>query len=443
GIFSADDFIRTFGEIEDVMKPTLSGELRSMQGLVGFQNLDGLRSIFHRMVNLKKPEDVGKEAVIPDLEEVNVEAPMSDEQTELYENLKWRAKWSTMDDVERALALGEGKEPPLDKDGLFIEDDETFKIIRDMDRVCSDLDLYYKRMTFLFDAKDRSKVEAMIGKGAGKVPESHSVKGNDEDGDGEEVYTQITTEGKHVKLVVHEDLEDKVLAAIKKQKLTGVTHPVTPKVAAMLANLKTHLDAGGKQIIFTDEKSLHGKLSRLISQNLGIPESDIGIINATSVAANKPKGSPKEPTAPRGDEDNPKYADAWAQYRIDLDAYEMAQSAIELAGLEGIAADYNEGRTRIVICNKKAEVGINLHKGTTAIHHLTLPWTPASVAQRNGRGARVGASQKKVDVYYYCGKGSFDEYRLDTLKRKAAWINDLFTSNEASMRNADADSADD
>ncbi|WP_250208216.1 hypothetical protein [Escherichia coli] len=41
--------------------------------------------------------------------------------------------------------------------------------------------------------------------------------------------------------------------------------------------------------------------------------------------------------------------------------------------MEGIAADYNEGRTRIIICNKKAEVGINLHIGTTDIHHLTLP----------------------------------------------------------------------
>lgn len=83
---------------------------------------------------------------------------------------------------------------------------------------------------------------------------------------------------------------------------------------------------------------------------------------------------------------------------------------MSLTGMEGIAADYNEGRTPIVICNKKAEVGINLHKGTTDIHHLTLPWTPASINQRNGRGARVGSSQDSVNVHYYCGKGSFDEF---------------------------------
>ncbi|MCV4677170.1 helicase C-terminal domain-containing protein, partial [Escherichia coli] len=88
--------------------------------------------------------------------------------------------------------------------------------------------------------------------------------------------------------------------------------------------------------------------------------------------------------------------------------YLSAKNDAGLEGMEGIAADYNEGRTRIIICNKKAEVGINLHIGTTDIHHLTLPWTPASIDQRNGRGARGGSPQEKVNVHYYCGKGTFD-----------------------------------
>lgn len=110
--------------------------------------------------------------------------------------------------------------------------------------------------------------------------------------------------------------------------------------------------------------------------------------------------------------------------------------------MEGIAADYNEGRTRIIICNKKAEVGINLHIGTTDIHHLTLPWTPASIDQRNGRGARVGSPQEKVNVHYYCGKGTFDDFRLDTLKRKKDWIKMVMTSDMSESANGDADDAD-
>lgn len=51
----------------------------------------------------------------------------------------------------------------------------------------------------------------------------------------------------------------------------------------------------------------------------------------------------------------------------------------------GIAADYSEGHTRIIICNKKGEVGINLQIGTADVHHLTLPWTPASIDQPEGK----------------------------------------------------------
>ncbi|ECC8156973.1 helicase, partial [Salmonella enterica] len=41
-------------------------------------------------------------------------------------------------------------------------------------------------------------------------------------------------------------------------------------------------------------------------------------------------------------------------------------------------------------------------------------------------------------VHYYCGKGSFDEYRLKTLKRKAGWISDILRSDKSEMENADA-----
>lgn len=443
GIYSPDDFIEVFGQVENITKFKISGEAVATSGLVGFQNLDGLRNIFHRMVNMKKPQDVGKEAVIPDLEETNVQAPMSKEQADLYDNLRWRAKWATMSKAEKQFAMSQGAEPPLDHEGREIRSDEIFSIIRDMDRVCSDLDLYYHQLTYRFPAADADNVKALIK----KLPTTRkvSVIGLDGKKTIETIPVEIKTHqtATSIEIVVPEEIADNVDKLLDTLKINSATHPITPKFAAMLANVKTHFDAGGKQIIFTDEKSLHGKVRRLIANHLGIEESKIGIINATTVAnrgKNKSEKALKEPKEPNPDTAT---AEDWEQYEQDLFAYQAQQNNVEMAGLEGIAADYNEGRTPIVICNKKAEVGINLHKGTTAIHHLTLPWTPASVAQRNGRGARVGAKQKKVDVYYYCGKGSFDEYRLETLKRKGDWINDLFTSNEARMRNADVDDAGD
>ena len=90
-----------------------------------------------------------------------------------------------------------------------------------------------------------------------------------------------------------------------------------------------------------------------------------------------------------------------------------------------------------MLANKKAEVGVNLQKGTTAIHHLTLPWTPASINQHNGRGVRQGNKVDSVAVYYYCGKGTFDSYRKDLLKAKSNWINDLLMGEAKTMENGD------
>ncbi|MCV4714663.1 hypothetical protein OFC05_31825, partial [Escherichia coli] len=64
------------------------------------------------------------------------------------------------------------------------------------------------------------------------------------------------------------------------------------------------------------------------------------------------------------------------------------------------------------------------------------------IDQSKGRGARVGSPQEKVHVHYYCGKGTFDDFRLDTLKRKKDWINMVMTSDMSEIANGDADDAD-
>jgi hypothetical protein len=45
------------------------------------------------------------------------------------------------------------------------------------------------------------------------------------------------------------------------------------------------------------------------------------------------------------------------------------------------------------------------------IHHLDLPWEPASMQQRNGRGLRQGNTNKGVRIHNYLAKGSFDGCR--------------------------------
>lgn len=393
GILDVDDFVRVFGDTEDVMVQKLSGEVESKPGLVGFKNLSGLRSLFHRWVNLKDAKDVSDTVAIPDLDEKLSEADMTDEQASIYESLRQRA-----DALSKGVKDDKGPQ------------DSIFAIIRDMDRVCTDTDLYNHVMTFRFPLQYADAVKKLVA----DLPASLKKDIRDDDKQDEEAEKQtITAEHNarvrqdplNVTLIVNELYEQEVVDRLEAFgiQLNTVSHPVTPKYARMLENLKIGYEEGGKQIIFTEEKTQHAKLKRIIVNHLGIPAEQIGIINADTVSG--------------------KTADD------------------DLKGLEAYASAYNSGKIKVLICNKKAEVGVNLHMGTTDIHHLTLPWTPASIKQRNGRGARVGSKQKRVRVHYYVGKGSFDQFRLDTLKRKASWQYELFTSDAERMKNADADDA--
>ena len=377
GVRTVDDFVRVFGKIETVDKVRVSGEVKSQEGLVGFQNLDGLRNLFHKYVTVKTVKDVDGEIHVPAAEEHEENVPISQEQEELYQTLRKRAK--------------EAAKPGPKEAG-----DSIFSIIRDMDRLTTDIDMFRHTMTFVFPHKDRSAVDSLVQ----KLPKEWDVTNVDEE-TGEKFTRNISVHaelkdsgGETFTLVVPETMEETVLMHFKECGIveSEVAHPVTPKYAQLLENLRKHFEANGKQLIFTEEKTQHQKIRRIIVHHLPVTTEQIGIINAEDASGDK---------------------------------------------LDKISKAYNSGALKIVIANKKAEVGVNLQKGTTAIHHLTLPWTPASINQRNGRGVRQGNKVDSVAIYYYCGKGTFDSYRKDLLQAKSNWINDLLMGNATTMANGD------
>ncbi len=376
GVYTVDDFVRVFGHIETVDKVMVSGEVKSKDGLVGFRNLDGLRNLFHKYTLLKTADDVGLE--LPSHDETNEEVELSDLQNDIYAALK----------VNAAEAATPGSKKSM------------FSVIRQMDRITTDIDLYRRKMTFVFRAEDREKVEAL----AKELPSM--VDGWEEGDDGKQVKVKVPcvpefkSEGKNFVMVVPEMAEEHVSAKLKRHGIdeNHVAHPLMPKYAKLVENIRKHIESNGKQIVFTEEKSQHQKLKRILSHHIPLSRDLIGIINADEAAGDK---------------------------------------------IQQISDQYNSGQVKIIIANKKAEVGVNLQKGTTAIHHLTLPWTPASIQQRNGRGVRQGNKAEHIDIYYYMGKGSFDYYRLDLLKRKSSWMHDLFNGDATEAENANAMSQDD
>jgi len=380
GVYTIDDFVRVFGEIVPVDKMCVSGEIKSKDGLVGFQNLGGLRSIFHKYVNMKDAADVN--LVLPPHDEINDEVELTDEQRELYEILREKAHDAM-------------------KPGKKAREDTMFAVIRDMDRATTDMDLYNRKMTFVFPLAARDPVDTLMT----QVPKMMKIKSIDEETNEKieyerELVFETKTESDKYILIVPEEYEQHVVTRLQENgiKAADVTHPLMPKYAKLIANMQKEIETGGKQLVFTEEKSQHEKIMRIMVHNLPMVQDKIGIINADAASG---------------------------------------------GALQGITDSYNSGKLAVVICNKKAEVGVNLQKGTTAIHHLTLPWTPASIQQRNGRGVRQGNTAAHINVYYYLGKGSFDVYRLDLLKKKASWMKELFNGKTESAENANADNADD
>lgn len=397
GITDVDDFIEIYGDtaMESITK--LSGEIEEKEALVGFKNLSGLRNLFHRWVNLKNAKDVSETVKIPKLEELKVNVQLTDEQQAIYEELREKADALNEKVKVEQVTLPDGTTAQMD----VPNGDTIFGIIRDMDRVATDIDLYNKTMTFVLPASEQEKLAAVVT----ELPSELQVGGDKK----EPIYAthnaDLSIQGDSAKLVVHEGYEESVLNAMAEAGIRAntISHPVPPKYARMIELMRTGLD-DGKQIIFTEEKSQHQKLKRIIADQLDIELAQVGVINADTVSGKKKNANEEE----------------------------------QEKGLEEIANAYNTGKYKVLIANKKAEVGINLHHGTSDLYHLTLPWTPASIDQRNGRGARVGSKSEKLRVHYLLGNGSFDEFRLSTLMRKKQWMNDLFTSTDEKMKNADA-----
>lgn len=71
--------------------------------------------------------------------------------------------------------------------------------------------------------------------------------------------------------------------------------------------------------------------------------------------------------------------------------------------------------------------GIDLQRRTCSIHHIDLPWEPATVQQRNGRGIRQGAQESEINVVYYMIAKTFDGLKFGKVVGKQAWQETLFS----------------
>ena len=95
----------------------------------------------------------------------------------------------------------------------------------------------------------------------------------------------------------------------------------------------------------------------------------------------------------------------------------------------------NSGIIRVVIgSTEKLGVGVNIQENLIALHHLSVPWRPSDMVQREGRILRRGNKCKEVFILRYFTEGTFDSYSWQLLENKQRFISS-FLSGTAVERN--------
>lgn len=99
--------------------------------------------------------------------------------------------------------------------------------------------------------------------------------------------------------------------------------------------------------------------------------------------------------------------------------------------------DVNLGKVRIIIgSTSKLGIGTNVQERLIAEHHLSIPWKPSDITQRQGRIIRTGNTCQEVYIFRYLTPGSFDSFSWQLLENKQRFISS-FLSGTATTRDAD------
>lgn len=91
-----------------------------------------------------------------------------------------------------------------------------------------------------------------------------------------------------------------------------------------------------------------------------------------------------------------------------------------------IFASARAGHIAVLVgSTQKMGVGTNVQARMTAIHHGDVPWRPADIEQRDGRGVRQGNQNAEIAIRRYVVERSLDAFLWQAVERKARFIAQL------------------
>lgn len=420
GIKGSDDFMDTMCRIENREEETLDGLDKPYDVFTGLINANLLRQALATTVTARTAEQVGAQIVAPEADETPTPVALPDDVKSTLIEYKeaFRFALDTIMEKKEVRGSEEAYNRVAAKFGEPMElIAHPFNLINKMSSLIADPELDQRGSFYTFAPAESDKVEDLVQRWNAKAPveerarpgpqtKPEAIIGTKTRKDGDDVIELLRVQVRariDGNRVIVDTIESETQAAFEAMAdAAGIDFDVSvpPKLAALLANFQKEeanprgrvadLPSGRvRQLIFCDVLSLHQKIKRLLVKRAGVAPSSIGIITG------KVNGKPEQ----------------------------------ILAVQDGFNAEGDDNKYRVVIMNEKGEVGINLQKGTQAIHHLTLGWTPDSLTQRNGRGVRQGNQTERVTVYHYDAGGTFDTYKRMLVGKKAGWIDSLADRN--------------
>lgn len=422
GIKGADQFMHMMCQVDTETDVTMDGIARETNVFTGLRNVNVLRKAIGAVYTIKDAESVGAQVVVPDAEEHATPIALPDEVKErlqLY-NQAFRYAIDTMSERSDVRGSAEAYEKVAEHFGEPMNlIGHPFNLISKMTLLIADPELDQRATFFTVSPAQvdlAKKVVADFNKRGiteerhrpGPFTEESAIVGTKvKKSKADDTETTILTVQvraylrDQTQIVVDTIDSDSQTAFENMAESAGLDLDVTvpPKLAALLENYQREEasprgvdDAGNrskivKQLIFCDILPLHNKIKRLLNKRAGVPSSAIAVI--TGRTNNEPEAI--------------------------------------LAVQDGFNGHGQENRYRCVIGNEKAEVGIDLQKGTQAMHHLTIGWTPDSLTQRNGRGQRQGNKTAFLNIYHYDAEGTFDSSKRVMVNKKADWIDQVMS----------------
>lgn len=123
---------------------------------------------------------------------------------------------------------------------------------------------------------------------------------------------------------------------------------------------------------------------------------------------------------------------------IPADEIAFAHDAVSEKARAAMFRDMNRGRLRVVIgSTAKLGVGVNVQERLIAMHHLSVPWRPADMVQREGRILRQGNTCREIFILRYITEGTFDSYSWQLLENKQRFISSFLSGTAAARDRED------